>query len=161
MADLVAGDVTYAPQTQGVRTVHRSSFRERRVLVKITFGDGAKTYPSGGVPLTTLASDVDLQRNIRRWEIVDSDDGQGIVWKIDHENAKLRGYILGINVDAAGADTLDDFPIDTTAEPLAEAASIGGFGLEAQMNLLGRMAELKAAASAPAAQTLYLYAYGW
>jgi len=160
MADLVAGDVTYAPQTQGVRTVHRSSFRERRVLVKVTFGDGAKTYPSGGVPLTSTASDVDLQRNIRRWEIVDGDDGSGIAWKVDHENAKLRGYRQGIRTgstavaDAADGALVEDFaaaegawramdtPVDTDID-------------------LGILKELTAASNPPAAQTLYLYAYGW
>ncbi len=102
-----------------------------------------------------------LIRNLDKIKIYDSDDSQGIVWKYDKDNNKLRGYILGINVDAAGSGTLDDFPLDTTAEPLAEAASIGGVGLEASMNLLGRLAELKGTASAPASQTIYATVIGW
>jgi hypothetical protein len=105
-------------------------------------------------------SSLGLKRNLDFLSIIDSDDAQGIVWKYDKDNNKLRAYILGVNVDAAGSGTLDDFPLDTTAEPLAEAASIGAVGLEASMNLLGRLAELKTS-SAPAAQTLYAEAVGW
>lgn len=153
MPDLAASDVTITIEER------RIEGKKKKCRIKIEFGDGALTYPSGGVPMPAFSS-LGLKRNLDYLAVFDSDDAQGIVWKYDKENNKLRAYILGVNVDAAGSDTLDDFPIDTTAEPLAEAASIGGFGLEASMNLLGRLAELKAA-SAPAAQTLYAEAVGW
>ena len=154
MPDLVAADVTVTVEERNLEG------KKKRNRVKIAFGDGAKTYPSGGVPLPAIST-FGMVRSLDYLLMIETDDAQGIVWKYDKDNKKMRAYILGINVDAAGSDTLDDFPIDTTAEPLAEPASIGGFGLEASMNLLGRLAELKAAASAPAAHTMFAEAVGW
>ena len=144
----------------------------RRVEVKIAFGNGVRTYPSTGVPLPVAAdfagsvrkphgAAFGMTRGLKYLVIQDSDDAQGILWKYNRENHRLRGYIMGLDVTAAGAGTLDDFPIDTTDEPLAEAASIGAVGLEAGVNLLGRFMELKAAASTPAAQVIYATAVGW
>lgn len=47
MADIAAGDVTYT-------IVHHRKGEDgrQRVVAKLVFGDGALTYPSGGVPLT-------------------------------------------------------------------------------------------------------------
>lgn len=153
MAAIASSDVTITVEER------RREDKKHRNRVKIVFGNATLTYPSGGVPLPTFAS-FGLNRNLDYLVLTDSDDGQGIVWKYDQENKKLRGYIQGVHVTAAGAGTLDDFPIDTTSEPLAEAASIGAVGLEASMNLLGRMAELKTT-SAPAATTIYAEAVGW
>ena len=92
MADLVAGDVTYRLQSQGGTVIHRISGREKRVLIKVDFGDGAKTYPAGGVPLTTTPADANFLREIRRWKIVDGNAGSGIIWKYDFVAQTLRGY---------------------------------------------------------------------
>jgi hypothetical protein len=154
MADLVAADVTVTVEDRFIKG------KERHSYVKIAFGNGTLTYPANGVPMPA-ASSFGMVRNLDRLVIYDSDDAQGIMWKYDKENKKLRGYIMGLDVTAAGAGTLDDFPLDTAGEPLAEAASIGAVGLEAGVNLLGRFMELKAAASTPAAQTLYALAIGW
>lgn len=159
MAAIASSDVTITPQASMGLSKGRIEGGKRKVLVKIAFGDGALTYPSGGVPMPAKEN-FGMLRNLDYLLISDNDDAQGIVWKWDYENKKLRGYILGVHVAAAGAGTLDDFPIDTTAEPLAEAASVGAVGLEAAMNLLGRMAELKTA-SAPAATVLYAEAVGY
>jgi hypothetical protein len=153
MPALDADDVTITIEER------RIEGKKKKCRIKIEFGNGTLTYPSGGVPMPAFSS-LGLKRNLDFLSIIDSDDAQGIVWKYDKDNNKLRAYILGVNVDAAGSGTLDDFPLDTTAEPLAEAASIGAVGLEASMNLLGRLAELKTS-SAPAAQTLYAEAVGW
>lgn len=154
MADLVAGDVTVTVEEENIIGKKRWHF------VKIAFGDGSLTYPANGVPMPAAAK-FGMRTLLNRLIVLDSDDAQGILWKWDKENNKLRAYILGVHVTAAGAGTLDDFPIDTTAEPLAEAASIGAVGLEAASNLLGRLKELKGAASAPAAQTMYALAIGY
>lgn len=162
MPALVATDVTITLQTQGrgIAAAERISPREKKSFVKIAFGDGALTYPALGVPMPTAPATWGFIRSLNRIELVDSEDAQGILWKVDHENTKLRAYIEGLDVTAAGADTLDDFPLDTTGETLAEAASIGAFGLEVGVNLLGRLHELKTT-SAPLAQTLFAHAYGW
>jgi hypothetical protein len=92
--------------------------------------------------------------------IVDGNDASGIIWKYDYENKKLRGYIQGIVVGAAGAVAVDDFPLDTTADPLASTLSVSLTGSTgAGTKYLGAMKEL-AAAAAPVAQVIYAEAVG-
>lgn len=86
MADLAASDVTYTEQGVG-----RSDSQMRRVGVfKLAFGDGSKTYPANGVPLTKakLGCPTDLEEFI----IMDANDANGHVYKYDRENGKLRIY---------------------------------------------------------------------
>ena len=51
MADLVAGDVTYAQQPNLSRRVEGPRATGMQLLTKITFGDSAKTVPATGIPL--------------------------------------------------------------------------------------------------------------
>lgn len=155
MPNLTAANVTVAVQevTVGVGAV------KRRNRCKVTFGDGALTYPSGGVPLPA-ASAFGMPQALDYIVLIDSDDAQGIMWKYDFANKKLRGYIMGIDINAAGALVLDDFPLDTTGEPMATAISIGLAGAAAGINYLGRMQELLADTHAPAAHTMYVEAVG-
>lgn len=48
--------------------------------------------------------------------------GSGFEWRYDHTNSKLKCLCPGVVTTAAGAGTLDDFPLSGTA---ATAASIG------------------------------------
>lgn len=156
MAAIASTDVTLTVES-GTTVIQR---KERRAIVKIQFGDGALTYPSGGVPLPTTPTSWGMKRNVRYIRVVDQDDGSGIVWKYDFANHKLRGYIQGIVVGAAGAVTVDDFPLDTTAEPLATAVSLSlTNSTGAGTKYLGKLIELAAAATV-AAQTLYAEAVG-
>src|ERR1051325_5444348 len=92
MADLASTDVTITPQAQGGAPGKALiEGRKRKVLAKVTFGDSALTYPSGGVPLPSYLK-FGMVRNLEYLKIVDGDDGTGIVWKYDYENKKLRGY---------------------------------------------------------------------
>lgn len=162
MADLAASDVTVA-------VVDRKIYaKQRRNVVTITFGDGVLTYPSGGVPLPAAAS-FGMVRNIDFIVITDANDAAGIVWKYDQANHKLRGYIQGAVISAAGSGTLDDHPLDGTADPLAAAdrqpsngaVSLGIIASAAGTVYLGAMKELLAAEHAPASQVLYAEAVGW
>ncbi|MFQ5641097.1 MAG: hypothetical protein ACE5IR_24225 [bacterium] len=155
MPALAASDVTVTIEKEN----RSSELRMKRNRVKIAFGDGSLTYPTGGVPMPAIGN-FGMVNNLDFLNVVDDDDSQGIVWKYDKDNNKLRAYIMGVDVTAAGSGTLDDFPLDTTGEPLAEAASLGAVGLEAGVNLLGRLQELKTT-SAPAVQTIYAEAVGW
>jgi len=156
MADLASTDVTLT-----VQKVRRTA-RQRTNTVKIAFGNGTLTYPlaAGGVPLPTSPLAWGLRLSIEDVVLADANDGSGILWKYDRENHKLRGYISGITVGAAGAATVDDFPLDTTAEPLATAVSLSlTNNTGAGVKYLGSLLEL-AAAAAPAAQVLYAVVYG-
>ena len=157
MADLVAGDVTVTVEERYAR----GGTKRKRHRVKIAFGNGTLTYPSGGVPMPTYPS-FGLTARLDFLNMFDGDDGQGVYWKYDKENAKMRAYIPAIVVGAAGALTVDDFPLDTTAEPLATTVSLSltnktGAGTK----YLGRQKELIAASHAPAATVLYAEAVGW
>lgn len=154
MAGLAASDVTLTVQSTNIQR------KQRRTLVKIAFGDGALTYPSGGVPLPTAPTSWGLRRSLDYIVLNDANDGSGIVWKYDRENKKLRGYISGITVSAAGAATVDDFALDTTAEPLATAVSLSlTNNTGAGVKYLGSLIELTTT-HAPAAQVLYCEAVG-
>jgi len=92
MADIAIADVTYTVQEQGGRLIHRVSAIQKSTFVKVEFGDGALTYPAGGVPLSITPIDVGFLRAIFRWIIVDGAAGTGIIWKYDFEAKTLRGY---------------------------------------------------------------------
>ena len=173
MPDIVSTDVVYTPQAQGQRTVFRTAPREKRVLAKVVFADGILTYPVGGVPLTAIAADVDLQRNIRRWELVDAGNASGIIWKVDHDNAKLRGYSSTANTptgtNATGTVLVTAGTAgDAVTNNAGVLESTGGQDLttEAQVFTGDAVAaadftELAGGVATPAEQTLFLYAYGW
>ena len=50
MGDLVVGDITTTVNDR------RIAGKKRINDVKLVFGDGAKTYPTGGIPLPTFES---------------------------------------------------------------------------------------------------------
>lgn len=82
MADLASTDVTYS-------ITKRSKLEDGRSLVyaTLTFGDGALTYPSGGIPLTKakLGCPVTIDELV----LVDGAN-YGYVWDYDAANLKLR-----------------------------------------------------------------------
>jgi hypothetical protein len=164
MPDFVAGDVTIIVQERYAR----GGSKQRRHRVRIAFGDGALTYPAGGIPLPNYAM-FGLQQRLDFLVMTDTSDDQGILWKFDQDNLKLQGFIQGVVTSAAGAGTLDDYPLDGTADPLAAAArqpsngavSVGLVASAAGVVYFGALKELLAAEHAPAAQTLYAEAVGW
>ena len=160
MAALASSDVTVTLQAnQKGKLYERTSNGGRRVLVKIAFGDGALTYPSGGVPLPAAAS-FGFKSHMTALKLLDEDDASGIAWKYDYENKKLRAYLQGIVVSAAGGATMDDFALDTTSDPLSTAVAVSlTNSTGAGTKYLGKMKEM-ATTQAPAAQVLYAEAIG-
>ena len=138
----------------------RRTARFRYNTVKVQFGDGALTYPAGGVPLPAFGA-YGMRMEIEHLAEVDVNDASGIIWKYDKDNNKLRGYIMGLDISAAGSATLDDYPINTTNQPLATASLSVSFqqSLGAGVKYLGELQELTTT-HAPAAQTLYFEAMG-
>lgn len=157
MPALAATDVTVTVQTKVITSGSPSRKRNR---CKIVFGDGALTYPSGGVPMPAFGK-FGLKKFLTYLEFFDTDDALGVIWKYDFENQKLRCYIQGITVSAAGAATVDDFALDATADPLVTAVSLSlTNSTGAGAKYLGKLLEL-ATAAAPPATTLYCAAFGW
>ena len=161
MPAIASTDVTVT-----VERVDRNN-KVKRNRVKVVFGNGTLTYPSGGVPLPSAQS-FGMRQALINLVPVDMEDAQGIVWKYDFANNKLRGYIQGVVRTTAGAGTPDDFPLDTTADPTTAAAvqpnatavSVSVVSGAAAGNVyLGTLKEF-GTAHAPAAQTLYFEAVG-
>jgi hypothetical protein len=136
--------------------------KQRHATVTITFGDAAKTYPSGGVPLPDIGS-FGMVRNMAGLTLFDPDDAHGILWKYDSENRKLRGFIQGVTVSAAGSATLDDFKLNSTGDALVDKEISLGLSNDAGAGTyyLGKLKELSAGVHAVPAQTLYGIAFGW
>lgn len=94
MADLTAADVTPAIQ-------YKSNVpRLRLALVTLSFGDGALTYPAGGIPLPTPVTKYGMAKTILRMhcEAVD-----GYVYRYDAVNHKLLVFEGDYNALADGA----------------------------------------------------------
>lgn len=154
MADIASSDVTI--------TVEKISIvgKQRRNRVKIVFGNGTLTYPSGGVPLPGYSS-FGMKLRLEYLTVFDEDDASGVMFKYDKDNNKLRMYVQGYAHGTGGAVTLDDYPV-TAAEGVTSGISVSlTTGAGAATGRLGGQVEQAAAADTPAAKTLYAEAVGW
>jgi hypothetical protein len=88
MADLASSDVTV------VITDVRLMGRKRRVTGTIAFGDGAKTYPVGGVPLPSVGT-FGFYRQMDTFKIIGNPGGAAALnfaMNFDTTNRKLQLY---------------------------------------------------------------------
>lgn len=173
MADLAATDLTYTQQA-GKSKASPADPRFTGVF-KIAFGDGALTYPSGGIPLTKAK--LGCPTNIDELHVIDADDGNGYVYKFDSETNKLRIYtspirthshdlkIIGGQAPASTAaaayyatDILGKEAATDKTIAKADSATKGGVMSET----LAASALTEAAGShAPAATAIYVKVVGW
>lgn len=81
MADLASGDVTYTLNRQ-------SSLEDSRRMNQFTlaFGDGAKTYPAGGIPI--LAASLGCPNSLDAFQVMGSGT-TGYSFSYDFTNSKL------------------------------------------------------------------------
>ncbi len=87
MADLAASDITCTVVTQ-----RNIANRQRENLVKLVFGDSAKTYPSGGIPVPSDAN-LGLTTPLRYLiPVQDRNLTSAIQWRHDYASGTLRGY---------------------------------------------------------------------
>jgi hypothetical protein len=95
MADIAASDVTHT-------LVGKAEIgRQRKVqIVDVAFGDGSLTYPTGGVPLTL--AQLGFKRGIDSIRIVNPSHGDGLIYKPDISNAKIRIYFPTQQTGGAG-----------------------------------------------------------
>jgi len=150
MADLVAADVTYTSQGSGRITWGPGGRRHFRY--KLAFGDGAKTYPAGGVPLDKTK--LGLPTVVDALHIYDPDDGSGLWWKWDAETNKLRGYW-----PTGGGGTA---PVAAATNPVLRAGAVAVTSSAATAPVdPGQAKEFVAATTTIPAQTLYVEAVGY
>lgn len=169
MADIAASDLTYTVQ----KTAKMEDGR-RRSNVKIAFGDGALTYPSGGIPLSSL-SGAGFPNVVAEVVLMDANDASGISWKYDYENNKLRGYIAPAQTHAhdvlikggqaaVGTDAVGYYATDILGKEAATDKTIAGSASATKGGVIS--STLSAAAmteisGAVAAQVLYAVVVGW
>lgn len=88
MADIAAGDVTYT-KIEGTQFSCPSDPRFSAQFT-LAFGDGALTYPTGGIPLTKAK--LGCPTNLDSLVIMDDGNGDGFIYKFDKSNSKIRIY---------------------------------------------------------------------
>jgi hypothetical protein len=110
MVALLSSDVTV---TVNERRIYGTG-KKRRNRVTLTYGDGAKTYPTGGVPMPAFGS-FGLIRQMDYLVVVDQSSADGFVYKYDVTNNKLKIFVE----QAVGTNT----PLAEASAALAPAAT--------------------------------------
>lgn len=117
MPALTAANVTVAITDRKIFT------KQRRHAVTITYGDGALTYPAGGVPLPAFAN-FGFSRYLTSLNIRDPASANGYIYKYDEANNKIRIY-QGDNTNAAAAPAVE---IGTGVAPAATSLRAEAIG---------------------------------
>lgn len=147
MADLTAADVTV---TVAIRD-RGTAGKKHRIQGSIAFGDGAKTYPSGGIPMPAFGN-FGMKRNLDTLVFHDV-SADGLTWKYDKTNNKLRAYWP--TGGASGPTAAETNPVGATGAT-AVTSSAATLPIVA-----GQGKEFVAATTTIAAKTLYFEAIGW
>lgn len=100
MPDIAAANITYA-----VVNPHQSKVEQgrRKGKFSVAFGDGALTYPTGGVPIAKANFGCP---NVIESFIFESPGANGFVYKYDQANEKIRIY-QGDNDNVADAALIE------------------------------------------------------
>lgn len=84
--------------------------------------DFDSSYPTGGEPLT--AANIGLGSI----QMILFQQTKGIVYEYDFTNNKVLAYVPGVTVGAAGAVTLDDFPLSGVGSTTTTSVSLTSTG---------------------------------
>jgi hypothetical protein len=87
---------------------------QRRYRVKLTFGDGAKTYSTGGIPLPAIGK-FGMKRFLQFLNLVDN-SFDGSTWKWNRTNSTLQLFVeaaVGTNTILAEATAAYAVPANT------------------------------------------------
>lgn len=117
MAAIAASDVTYSLVRKDIGESGR-----RQINASISFGDGALTYPAGGVPLTKAK--LGLPNTVDSLVLNDPASANGFVYKYDAANEKLRIY-QGDNDNAADAPLIELTGAATPAAATLKVVAVG------------------------------------
>lgn len=118
MAAIAAANVTYTQQ--GKTIVGESGYRKFNFVV--AFGDGALTYPAGGVPL--LKASLGCPNSLMELYVIDPANANGFMYKVDMANLKLRIY-QGDNTNVAAAPGVE---LSGSATPAAASLQLIAIG---------------------------------
>lgn len=153
MTALAATDVTI---TLAAQNVDVTDGVKRMCLPTIAFGDGALTYPTGGVPLPVIGN-FGMKRELQRL-LIQQPSANGFVYKYDAENHKIKIFTQGLTTGETAAAAAADGALALDSTGTEGTAQISGTAAETTYDL-GGMIELPATV-APAAVSLPCLAIG-
>lgn len=65
----------------------------KQLCGSLVFGDGASTYPTGGIPITL--AQLGFRNTLRALNIIDMNSGDGYIYKFNLSTMKIRIYTGG------------------------------------------------------------------
>lgn len=163
MADLASTDVTYT-----ITKIKKLEDGRKIVQATLAFGDGALTYPTGGVPL--LKGKLGLPTSVESF-VVEDRGTSGFAFSYDKTNEKLRAFQGAAHTHplnlknaavADGATTRVNAGTNLLGANTGSDIVVAGGGANGgvQANTAAGQSELTSS-FAPAAQTLKVTAIGW
>lgn len=173
MSALVASDVTFTVGGANSKINVAENGTGKSASMKIAFGDSTKTYPAGGIPLSGLSTQ-GFPTVIGRVEIYDESNADGLIYKWDSVNNKLRIYqstashthtlfVATGATDATGARinaATNSFAMNNAAASVAGIAAASG-AAGGVVNVAAGAGTEVATSFAPAATTLYALVSGF
>lgn len=110
MAALTASDVSVSLPARDQQIAHGTKIIS---MPSISFGDGAKTYPSGGVPLPALGQ-FGLKRQVDML-LIQQPAANGFVYKYDPDNHKIKIFTQGVVTGSTAAASNEDGALVTNS----------------------------------------------
>lgn len=165
MADLAAGDLTY---TMTKQRKEESSYKVYNFSV--AFGDGALTYPSGGIPLTKAK--LGCPNEIVSLVIDGPGSADGLIYKYDKANNKIRMYraaghahdlLIKGGQAASTTNNAAHYATDILGKEAATDATIAGSASATKGGVIALAAGalVEVSSYAPASTTLYVEVVGY
>jgi hypothetical protein len=105
MAAIGSTDVTVTISDRD-KDIGHGPLSKNITIAGVAFGNGALTYPTGGVPLPTIGN-FGYQRQID-FGAIEGDPGNGFVYKYDRANHKILIYTMGVVTGSTGAGATEN-----------------------------------------------------
>lgn len=155
MAALTSTDVTVTVSIRDRDIAHGSSGKNIS-LASVQFGDGAKTYPTGGVPLPAIGN-FGFQRQLD-FVGIQEPSGNGFHYKYDSTNHKIKVFTQGVRTGSTAATACESGALAENSAAAETSLRLSRTAVDTTYDL-GAMIELPSTI-APASATLKLLMMG-
>lgn len=152
MVALAVGDWTI------VVSQRRQFDKQKRNRVSLTIGNGALTYPAGGIPFPVY-SNLGFVRYLDHVILMDADSSIGRLMKWDKANAKLKLFAQGAVTGSTATGALSNGAYAENSAAAETVVRLSGTAIDTTYDF-GPMPELPATI-APAAFTVWAEVVGW
>ena len=132
--------------------------KQKRWRVKLVIGDGAKTYPTGGIPLPAYNT-LGFVRYIDHVILMEDDSALGRGMKWDKANAKLKLFAQGVTTGATAAGALANGAFAVNSAAAETVVRFSNTAISTSYDF-GPLAELPSTI-APAQFTVWAEVVGW